>query len=443
MAKPLELEIVLKVTHMAGPELSVLESAVNSLEPSLAALKTHELAFAQQEAAEMARAFEHEQRKAAEALVYWNEINPAFVSSLDAQMSQVELLTLGFGEFQQVWDDTFNKITFDGEVTAEEFQYLTDRQKELGFAMESTRFAAGQLSEVNLLEWAEGVGISSELAAAYIALISGAGDDLQFVLAGIANGESPGLIAAQLDEMNAVGGPPLSALADTAGMLESHLNNIPSNVNANVNVSFNVKSNVPFGLLGDLGINHIGGLQELASGGPLADLALVGEEGPELIIDGIVIPAQETRKLMALGLLPRRRFALGGSLAGGAMLPAPPDPPDSDPLSLDQRAHSLSAEPAQTSAHLEAQAEADLALAIESATSSSAAALLPDTTAASQAAAALAPSTFESANQQLSRQLGREIQVSNERLMARIDRLILETRRMKIYFRDAVRQVSV
>lgn len=396
MTKQLELEIVLKVKDMAGAELSALESSVDSLGSSLAALETHEPAFAQQEAAE--------------ALVYWNEISPVFASGLEAQVAQLELLTLGFAKFQQVWDDTFNQITSDGEVTAEEFGHLTDRQKELGFAMEATRFAAGLLSEVNLLDWAEGVGISSELAAAYIALISGAGDDLQFVLDSIANGESPALIAAQLQTMNEVGGPPLSELAGHAGRLENHLRGIPASVNSRVNVSFNVDSNIAIDKLLDLGISLgmaraiVGELDPTgqASGGPLADLALVGEEGPELIIDGIVIPAQETRKLMALGLLPKRRFALGGPLKDGPMLTAPPGPSDFD-----------------------------------------AAAVLPDTTAASQAAAALAPSTVESANEQLSRQLGCDIQASNERLMARIDRLILETRRMKIYFRDAVRLISV
>jgi hypothetical protein len=51
-------------------------------------------------------------------------------------------------------------------------------------------------------------------------------------------------------------------------------------------------------------------------GGPLGKgPTLVGEAGPELIIGGVVIPAGETRRLMALGLLPGRRMQSGGSLS--------------------------------------------------------------------------------------------------------------------------------
>jgi len=50
-------------------------------------------------------------------------------------------------------------------------------------------------------------------------------------------------------------------------------------------------------------------------GGPLTGLDLVGEAGPEMIVGGVVIPAGETRRLMALGLLPGRRMQSGGSLS--------------------------------------------------------------------------------------------------------------------------------
>lgn len=50
-----------------------------------------------------------------------------------------------------------------------------------------------------------------------------------------------------------------------------------------------------------------------ARGGPLASVALVGEEGPEYIINGVVVPAAETRKLMALGLKHDRAFGTGGA----------------------------------------------------------------------------------------------------------------------------------
>ena len=199
-------------------------------------------------------------------------------------------------------------------------------------------------------------------------------------------------------------------------------------------------------------------LDEQASGGALSDLSLVGEEGPELIINGIVIPAQETRKLMALGLLPKRRFAFGGPLDGGGGGSSLPAAPDFDPLNLDQRArlragfgrlpvHSSSSASASHSSspngdrpRNERQSEADVAFAIQAAIGTSVAAAIPEAAiAASQAAAAVAPSTLQSANQQLVRELGRDIQVSNDRLMGRVDRMILELRRMKIYFRDAVR----
>lgn len=52
-----------------------------------------------------------------------------------------------------------------------------------------------------------------------------------------------------------------------------------------------------------------------ATGGPLAPFALVGEQGPELIINGVVVPAPITNALMALGLKPNSSFATGGYLA--------------------------------------------------------------------------------------------------------------------------------
>jgi hypothetical protein len=54
-----------------------------------------------------------------------------------------------------------------------------------------------------------------------------------------------------------------------------------------------------------------------ASGGPLANVALVGEEGAEMIVNGIVIPADMTKRLMGLGLAPGKRFGLGGAIGTG------------------------------------------------------------------------------------------------------------------------------
>lgn len=53
-----------------------------------------------------------------------------------------------------------------------------------------------------------------------------------------------------------------------------------------------------------------------AKGGPLRNIALVGEQGPELVINGVVIPAAETKKLMHLGLNPAQQFVMGGALEG-------------------------------------------------------------------------------------------------------------------------------
>lgn len=54
-----------------------------------------------------------------------------------------------------------------------------------------------------------------------------------------------------------------------------------------------------------------------AKGGPLAQRAIVGEEGPEMIIDGIVIPAPITKALLALGLGGFAGFARGGKILDG------------------------------------------------------------------------------------------------------------------------------
>jgi hypothetical protein len=54
-----------------------------------------------------------------------------------------------------------------------------------------------------------------------------------------------------------------------------------------------------------------GGVQQ-ASGGLLASVALVGDQGEELVINGVVFPADITRKMKALGLVPNERRAIGG-----------------------------------------------------------------------------------------------------------------------------------
>ena len=70
------------------------------------------------------------------------------------------------------------------------------------------------------------------------------------------------------------------------------------------------------------------GVQGRASGGRVGPLTLVGEQGPELIINGVVIPADTTRQLMGLGLMPDQQAALGVNLAmtdgGGGYVPSKP-----------------------------------------------------------------------------------------------------------------------
>lgn len=53
-----------------------------------------------------------------------------------------------------------------------------------------------------------------------------------------------------------------------------------------------------------------------AGGGPLHPLSLVGERGPELIINGVVIDAQTTRRLMQLGVTPQQKLAVAGPIGG-------------------------------------------------------------------------------------------------------------------------------
>ena len=63
------------------------------------------------------------------------------------------------------------------------------------------------------------------------------------------------------------------------------------------------------------GAGHAG-VDVRASGGPLSRVSLVGEAGPELIVNGVVIPAEDTRRLLALGLMPEEKFQKGGTKTG-------------------------------------------------------------------------------------------------------------------------------
>jgi hypothetical protein len=204
----------------------------------------------------------------------------------------------------------------------------------------------------------------------------------------------------------------------------------------------------------------------LAGGGLLGDMALVGEEGPELIIDGVVIPAAESRRLMALGLSPQRRLALGGPLDGAYV----PRPVDFDPLNVDHRQairerNQAVFVPERQSApknrdeggrskrtqNILGSPEAAPTLrelVMESVAESSQTITETAVGAAAFTQASLA-SEMLAANINLSRELRQSMQESNQQLLQRVDhlanlteRLILETKRMKIYFRDAVRFIA-
>ena len=200
----------------------------------------------------------------------------------------------------------------------------------------------------------------------------------------------------------------------------------------------------------------------LASGGPLSDLALVGEEGPEMIINGVVVPAQETRKLMALGLLPGRRFATGGPLDGSYA----PMPVDFDPLtglqrhaSLDQGTitfldRPLSSGGAPSSPQIPAsQGEdqnASSVVSLETLFAQSLAqstSLIAETQTNELAEASPDPAMQHlQATMRIMQQMQQSIQQGNANLNSKFEHLthimerqLLESKRMKIYFRDAVR----
>ena len=52
-------------------------------------------------------------------------------------------------------------------------------------------------------------------------------------------------------------------------------------------------------------------------GGPVEPITLVGEQGQELIINGVVVPHEETERLLRLGLIPDQEATHGGE--GGGM----------------------------------------------------------------------------------------------------------------------------
>lgn len=180
-------------------------------------------------------------------------------------------------------------------------------------------FSQGLISPDAALEAFESIGLGASEAQAMLQMVADSGGDIDQVLAALAGGKSIEEIQEAIADWYKTSEPQLNDMSGEAGGLRDNLQNIPRKISSDVDVSIKVRGNASIKDLLALGI-PLGQAKaifsEQAQGGPLADLALVGEEGPELIINGIVVPAQETRKLMALGLLPKRRYAIGGPLGG-------------------------------------------------------------------------------------------------------------------------------
>ncbi len=169
---------------------------------------------------------------------------------------------------------------------------------------------------------------------------------------------------------------------------------------------------------------------------------------------------------MALGLNPRRRYAIGGPLDGAYL----PEPVDFDPLNAEQRqairtpARSRStngsvpnsspnerSQKRPTSRDLVSNAVSPSSLQqlVTDSLSDSAAVIAESAAGVVAGAQSHLASELLSANIGLSRDVQRGIHESNDRLIGRVDhlsalteRLILETKRTKTYLRDAVRFIS-
>ena len=125
---------------------------------------------------------------------------------------------------------------------------------------------------------------------------------------------------------------------------------------------------------------YTGGRQH---GGRLgAGMTLVGEAGPEMVINGVVIPTNTTRQLMRLGLIPGKTLGTGGGLfegetSGQLGFIAPKPPPKGTPSGGIQAAMIASSSGAPTSA-----AMATAAAAAQTAAASVAAEITPAITSA-------------------------------------------------------------
>jgi hypothetical protein len=162
-----------------------------------------------------------------------------------------------------------------------------------------------ELNALAKLAGPQGFGLVDDAAVALIGSIGRAADEMD--AAGDQSGEFVGQLRGLHDELN--------DSATAAGNLAGNLGNIKSK-SVTITTNF-VSRGTPAGA--PVRQQH---------GGPLARFALVGEAGPELIINGVVIPAPMTRALMNLGLGKPRGFQAGGVLPGfsshAATVAAPP-----------------------------------------------------------------------------------------------------------------------
>ena len=403
----------------------------------------------------------------------WRDINVDFGVTMDEQLLKIQMMAQGVGDYQQEWDAALATVTQDGEVSSQELSGLVELHDDINASMGNVLDTTTQLSDQDLASWAAMLGENSLASSENIALLKQSFDDLFVSIQTLAESGFADDIAESFTSLYKSAYPQLAGMAGKAEGLKTTLEGMPSKVSSSAHIDIKKTGNASMDDLRFLwsisgktssgsakyspGESPTGGYQEqLATGGPLGDLALVGEEGPELIIDGIVVPTRETRKLMSLGLLPKRRYALGGPLGGGGAVFSPPQPEDFDPLNLEQRAllrgggtrsapdRSPSSRAGASStggrARTRQQAAAELAPTLQDLVEASLAPVVPQVTiAAAQAAGSVAPASITAANAQLSREMARNIEASNDRLARLMEQQILETRRMKTYFRDAVR----
>jgi hypothetical protein len=378
---------------------------------------------------------------------------------LDDNREALGLQSNEVGHLRAVWGETTDLLGKGSSV----LDNLTQSSHDLDRKAANARDTLGSLQSLDFSSFAEGSSEAFGAAENQIARVGKAALGLADKFAILGEGKATGAATEAIDNFHRGSAPQLGDLARKAASLQGSLRGIPRRVRSNVRVDIRVSGDVQQARALGIPLGQYRAIsKELATGGPLGDVSLVGEEGPEFIIDGVVVPTRETRKLMSLGLLPRRRYAVGGPLGGAGPVRTSPEPEDFDPLNLEQRAllRSGGAGPSDPgrpshrrarakssgggrSARSRSQENAELSTSIREIVEASLAEVVPQTAiVAAQAAGAVAPASITAANAQMSRELARNLEVSNDRLAGLMEQLILETRRMKTYFRDAVRLIT-